>query len=160
MKIAVLDAKTLGSDIDLSVFSEIGEVSVYAKTEEDEITEHIGDAEVVILNKIKFNENTIKNIGNIKLVCITATGFDNVDLEFCRKNNIGVCNIVGYSTESVAQVTIAMALSLITHIPEYDEFSKSGKYSASGAANCLTPVYHEVSGMTWGVVGCGYALRS
>ena len=155
MKIAVLDAKTLGEDIDLSPFLEFGETRIFGKTDEDELDTNIGDADVVIFNKIKFNEKTVKNPESIKLVCVTATGFDNIDLEFCRKNNIAVCNIVGYSTDSVAQVTVATALALVNHILEYDEFSKSGKYSKSGSANRVTPVYHEVSGMTWGIVGCG-----
>lgn len=155
MKISVLDAKTLGDDLDLSIFNKIGEAQIFATTLPEQVDERTRYADVVVLNKIKFNAETIKHPENIKLVCVTATGFDNIDLDFCRKNNIGVCNVVGYSTDSVAQVTAAMALSLKNHISEYDECSKSGDYTRSGVQNRLTPVYHELSSMTWGIVGYG-----
>lgn len=155
MKITVLDAKTLGDDIDLSPIINLGECEVFKTTPLDLVKERILNTDVVILNKIKFNENTVGKNSGVKLVCVTATGFDNVDLDFCISENIAVCNVVGYSTDSVAQVTIAMVLSLANHLREYDEFSKSGQYTKSGVQNCLTPVYNEIAGKTWGIVGFG-----
>ena len=109
----------------------------------------------MIINKTKLNENTVGAAPNLKLVCIAATGYDNVDTAYMKSRGIGVCNVVGYSTDSVAQLTLSMALSLATHLPEYNSFVESGDYTAGGVANRLTPVYHELAGKTWGVVGLG-----
>lgn len=155
MNITVLDAKTLGDDINLSPLFDIGEVTVFKTTAPNEVKKRVQNSDVVILNKIKFNEDTVGRKSNIKLLCVTATGFDNVDLDFCRSENIAVCNVVGYSTDSVAQVTLAIALSLFTHLEEYNNYTKSGEYTKSGVQNCLFPVYHELSGKTWGIVGFG-----
>ena len=155
MKIAILDASTLGADLDLSPVSGLGEVSIYPTTSPDEINEHCKGNDVLILNKVKINENTLKDYDGIKLICITATGFDNVDLDFCREKNIAVCNVVGYSTNSVAQVTVASVLSLFNHLPEFMHHVKSGDYTKGGVANCLTPIYPELEGKVWGIVGCG-----
>ena len=155
MKLVILDAATLGDDMDLSIFDEFGEKEVYMSTAPHEVEERIKHANAVIVNKIKMNESNLKNAERLKLICITATGYDNIDVEYCRKNNIAVCNVVRYSTQSVAQVTVSMALSLMTHLPEYTEFVESGKYAESGVSNRLTPVYHEICGKTWGIVGYG-----
>ena len=155
MKITFLDAQTLGNDLSFEELSALGEVTVYQKTAPDEITAHAKGADVLVLNKVKINAETLGENGTLRLICITATGFDNVDLDFCQSRGIAVCNVVGYSTQSVAQVTVAMALSLITHLPEYAACVSSGDYTASGVANALTPVYHEIAGKTWGIVGFG-----
>jgi glycerate dehydrogenase len=155
MRITVLDAATLGADVSMDLFKEFGELTVYNNTTPEQVEEHIKGANVLVLNKVKLNASNLSNCPSVRLICIAATGFDNVDLEDCRRLGIGVCNVVGYSTQSVAQVTISMALSLITHLPEYNEFVKSGEYTARGIPNCLTPVYHEVAGQTWGVIGFG-----
>jgi len=89
------------------------------------------------------------------LICIAATGYDNVDVEYCRNRGIGVCNVVGYSSDSVTQLTVAMALSLSTNLNPFRDHVFSGEYTQRGIHNCLTPVFHEVSGMTWGIVGLG-----
>ncbi len=155
MNITVLDAKTLGEDINLSPLSHLGNVTVFDTTSTEDIRKRVLGSDVVILNKIKFNEATVGKNSGVKLVCVTATGFDNIDLDFCRNENIAVSNVVGYSTDSVAQVTLAIALSLFNRLPEYDGFSKSGGYTKSGVQNRLTPVYHELSGKTWGIAGFG-----
>lgn len=155
MKICILDAKTLGDDLDLSLLSGAGEVFIYDNTATENVAERIKDADVVVVNKIKLNETNLGFAKNLKLICITATGYDNVDIKYCKENNIGVCNIEGYSTHSVAQVTLAMAMSLMTHLSEYSSYVTSGKYTESGVANYLKPVYHEFFGKTWGVIGLG-----
>ena len=155
MQITFLDAQTLGDDLSFDELSALGEVTVYPKTAPNEITAHAKGADVLVLNKVKINAETLGENDTVRLICITATGFDNVDLDFCRRRGIAVCNVVGYSTQSVAQVTVAMALSLITHLPEYAACVSSGDYTASGVANALTPVYHEIAGKTWGIVGFG-----
>lgn len=155
MKIAVLDKGTLGKDIDLSPIYALGEVAEYQTTEPEKVSERIHDSDVVIINKIKLNESNLKDASKLKIICVAATGYDNIDTEYCKNAQIAVCNVPGYSTDSVAQVTLAMALSLTTHLNEYEDFVRSGEYTKSGIANKLTPVYHELSSFTWGVVGGG-----
>lgn len=155
MKISVLDIDTLGDDLDLSVVEELGEVTIYPLTLQSEVEERITDAEVLIINKVKLNSQNLPFAKNLKLICITATGFDNVDIEYCREHGIAVCNVAGYSTDSVVQLTMAMAFSLTTNLNAFDSYVKSGAYTESGIFNCLKPVFHEMSKMTWGVVGLG-----
>ena len=155
MRITVLDAATLGDDLSMDVFSPFGEVTVYDNTLPHEVAVHATGAEVLILNKVKLNRDNLKDATDLKLICVAATGFDNIDLDFCRERGIAVCNVIGYSTQSVAQVTVAMALSLMTHLPEFSELVKSGEYTRRGVPNCLVPVYHEIAGKTWGIVGFG-----
>ncbi len=155
MKIVFLDAATIGDDLTYESFKELGEVVVYPTTNEEEFESHIDGADVVVINKLKLNATNLPVAKNLKLICLAATGFDNVDLDYCRKSGIGVCNVVGYSTQSVAQLTLSMALSLYTHLDEYTNFVRSGEYTQNGLANRLTPVYHEIAGRTWGIVGYG-----
>ncbi len=155
MKISVLDAATLGDDLDMCALSELGEVSVYQNTDSTNIAERVCDSDVIIINKVKLNPSNLCYAKNLKLICIAATGYDNIDVEYCRKHSIAVCNVKGYSTNSVAQISVSMVLSLISHLNEYNEFVKDGSYSESVSANRLTPVYHEIAGLTWGIVGYG-----
>ncbi len=155
MKLVILDAATLGEDLDLGLFGEFGEVTVYAGTTAEERVEHLRDAEVAILNKIKMTAEVLRHTPSLHLICVAATGYDNIDLDYCRTHGIAVCNVVGYSTQCVAQVTLAMALSLMTHLSEYTDAVRSGSYTSGGVANRLTPVYHEIAGKTWGIIGFG-----
>lgn len=155
MNIAVLDASTLGNDLSLVPLNAVGCVSVYDSLSGTELIHVLESAEIVVVNKIKLNETNLKYAHKLKLICIAATGYDNIDIEYCRKHGIGVCNVVGYSSNSVAQVTLSLALNLYTNIPQFSEFVKSGEYTKSGIANRLTPVYHEISGKTWGILGFG-----
>ncbi len=155
MKIVFLDAATIGDDLTYESFEELGEVVVYKTTGEKEFEAHAKDADVLIINKLKLNSTNLPKAPKLKLICLAATGFDNVDLDYCRKRGIGVCNVVGYSTQSVAQLTLSMALSLYTHLGEYTDFVRSGEYTQNGLANRLTPVYHEIAGKIWGIVGYG-----
>ncbi len=155
MKIVFLDAATLGNDLTYDIFQEIGEVTVYSTTTDEEFEDHIRGADVAVVNKQKMNAANLPCAASLKLICLAATGFDNVDLDYCRNAGIGVCNVIGYSTQSVAQLTVSMVLSLYTHLGEYTDFVRSGSYTKKGIANCLTPVYHEIAGKTWGIVGYG-----
>ena len=155
MKITVLDAGTLGDDLDLSILSTVGEVTIYTHTLPSEISERVRDAEVVVTNKLKLNRDNLSEAKNLRLICVTATGYDNIDTEYCKQANIQLSNIVGYSTNSVAQVTVASVLELSTHISEFSSFVSSGRYTASGSANKVTPVFNELAGKTWGIIGLG-----
>lgn len=155
MKIVFLDALTLGDDIDLSGFSDLGEVEIYGTSNEEEIIARSADADVLITNKLKLNKDNLSGAANLKLICVTATGFDNIDVSYAKGQGIGVCNVVGYSTSSVAQLTAGFALSLINKQTQYRRSVASGEYSSRGVANILTPTYHELEGKTWGIVGFG-----
>ena len=153
MNITVLDAKTLGDDVDVKVLGD--DVVAYATTDPDMVAGRIADTDVVVINKIKLNESNLKDAKNLKLICVAATGFDNIDTEYCKKRGIALCNVKGYSTQSVAQLTVSMALSLVMHQKEYNDFVRDGSYTRSGVANRLTPTYYEVDGKVWGIVGLG-----
>ena len=155
MRIVLLDTATLGEDIDLSPITALGEATVYQNTAPEQGVTRLADAEVAVLNKIKLNESNLSAAKDLRLICVTATGYDNIDIEYCKKRGIAVCNVPGYSTDSVAQITLTMALTLVTQLTEYTSYVNDGSYTASGVANRLTPVYHELSSMTWGILGGG-----
>lgn len=155
MKIKVLDALTLGEDVSAELFRELGELEVYPLTQADELPLRISDADVLVLNKVRLGASELAYAKNLKLICVTATGFDNIDLEYCRENGIGVTNVAGYSTHSVAQVTVATVLSLACHLSVYDRFVKDGSYSRGSSHNRLSPAFGELYGKTWGIVGLG-----
>jgi glycerate dehydrogenase len=155
MKITVLDSATLGDDLDLSPLSEVGETEIYKNTAPNEVAARIAESDAVVINKIKLGESNLSAAKNLKIICIAATGYDNIDVAYCKEKGIAVCNVVGYSTHSVAQLTLAMALSLATHLPAYTDSVRDGRYTAGGVANRLTPVYHELVGKTWGILGGG-----
>lgn len=155
MEIVVLDAATLGADSDLLPLMEQGNVTVWDNTAPEEIAQRIEYADVIVSNKVRLQENVLRDAKQLKLICLSATGYDCVDTAYCAKNSIGVCNVPGYSTQSVAQLTVAMVLELVNHLSAYREYVHSGAYSRSGVANALTPVWHELYGKTWGIVGGG-----
>ena len=155
MKIVILDAKTLGDDIEFSAIERLGDLTVYKTTSELQLADRIKDAEVIIVNKVKLNKENLPLAPKLKLICVTATGFDNIDVNYCWRKQIGVCNIKGYSTDSVAQLTVAMALSLVTRLGAFDRYVKDGRYTESGVQNRLKPYFHEINGMTWGIIGFG-----
>lgn len=155
MKTVILDADTLGRDMDLSVFRKYGEVQIYPTVDDDEIADCICDADVVVVNKKRIDRETAGDPQRLRLIAVTATGYDNIDLAFCREKGIAVTNVKGYSTDCVAQITVTMALSLIANLSAYTSYVNSGAYTESGIQNCLTPTYHEIAGKTWGIFGLG-----
>ncbi len=155
MKIVFLDAKTIGEDIDLSGFDALGEVVKYGFSTEQEARERSKDADVLILNKVQVNEQTIGEADHLKLVCVTATGTNNLDKEYLDKRGITWRNVAGYSTESVAQHTFAMLFYLLENLPYYDNYVKSEKYVNDVSFTHFAKAFHELSGMTYGIIGLG-----
>ena len=147
LNIVILDSATLGSDIEFSKFEKLGRVSVYDVTAQEDVCTRVADADVIIVNKIKLNESNLSDANQLKLICVTATGYDNIDVEYCKKRGIGVCNVRGYSSDSVAQTTVAMALSLVNNISFFDRYVKNGSYTNSGTQNRVEPVFHEMTTM-------------
>ena len=160
MKIVYLDAKTLGDDLDLSAVSELGEAVIYENTPQEQVKDAISDAEVVIVNKLKLNESNLPFAPKLKLICVTATGYDNIDIEYCKEKNIRVRNVPGYCTESVCQHTFTLLFALIENVRYYDDFVKSGAYSESGVANHLGRTFFEIAGKKWGIIGLGAIGRA
>lgn len=160
MKITVLDRATLGSDVPLDMLNGLGEITVYDSTTPEDLDCRIADSEAIILNKVRITKDVLTRARKLRLICVTATGYDNIDLDAARDLGVAVTNVPGYSTDSVALFTVATVLALVTHIKEYNQFVTSGSYSASGVANRLEPVYHELRGMTWGIVGYGNIGRA
>lgn len=153
--LVILDADSIGNDLDYSAFEEFGNLLIYKETSPQQIKERIEEADVVILNKVRLTREVLQSAKKLQLICEAATGFDNIDLQYCREKGIAVCNVKGYSTQSVAQLTVAMALSLICKLQEYRSFVSSGDYTNRGKPNLLEPVYHEICGKTWGILGYG-----
>lgn len=155
MKIVFLDAKTIGEDIDLSGFDEFGEVIKYGFSTAEEARERSKDADVLVLNKVQVNEQTIGAAKHLKLVCVTATGTNNLDKEYLAKQGIEWRNVAGYSTESVAQHTFAMLFYLLEKLPYYDNYVKSEKYVNDVSFTHFAKAFHELSGKTYGIIGLG-----
>ena len=151
----ILDALSIGKDLDLSLFEEFGPVTVYDATEPKEICSHLQNADIVVMNKIRLRAETLAKLPRLKLICESATGYDNIDVSYCKAHGIAVCNVKGYSTDCVAQLTVTMALSLMTRLQNYESYVRSGAYSVSGVPNRLSPVFHEIAGKTWGILGYG-----
>lgn len=155
MKIAVLERNSVGTDIDVSCFEDFGEVTYFRNTVWEDTAEHIGDADIVIANKAPLNESTMKDCPNVKLICEFATGFDNVDLAYCKSRGIKVVNVKDYSTPAVAQHTFAMLFYLLEHLPAYDKYVKGGSYGAQDRFSNFDLPFTELEGKTWGIVGMG-----
>ena len=160
MNICVLDRASMGDDTPFDPIYNFGKVEIYDKTSPLEVLERTKDTEVIITNKVKITREVIENAKKLRLVCVFATGFDNIDINAAREFNVAVCNVPGYSTDSVSLLTVATALSLYSHLGEYRDYVTSGKYTDSGVANRLVPVFHELKGKTWGIVGFGNIGRA
>lgn len=154
MKIVFLDRKTLGHDISIENFSELGEVTSYDMTSPEDTASRLKDADIAVTNKVVIDEEIMKNT-NLKLICITATGMNNVDLEYAKENNIGVKNVAGYSTASVAQLTISFALDFIQKLDFYKSYVDEGNWQKSDIFTNLDKPFFELNNKKWGIIGLG-----
>lgn len=155
MKIVMLEKDSLGTDVNLEKLKQFGEFTEYAVSNEENTPERVKDADIIIVNKVKLNEKTLKNARQVKLICITATGTDNVDMDYATSRGIVVTNVSGYSTDSVAQHTFALLLYILEKLNYYDEYVKTGMYTESGRFSHFGKTFTELSGMTWGIIGLG-----
>lgn len=155
MKIVFLDTKTIGDDISLEHFSELGEVVTYDFSTPQEVRERTVDADVIVINKIKINEDSIRDAKRLKLVCVTATGTDNLDKEYLDARGIQWRNVAGYSTESVAQHTFAMLFYLLEKLSYYDQYVKSERYVEDTIFTHFAEHFCELNGKTFGIIGLG-----
>lgn len=155
MKIVILEANSLGRDIDLTVFGKLGELVIYDQSDAKDTPEKIKDADIVIVNKIPMNEQTLKDAVNLKMIAITATGYNIIDKAYTDSRGIAVANVGGYSTDSVAQHTFALALYLIDQMDYYDKYVKTGEYVKSDIFCHFDKKIFELAGKTWGIIGMG-----
>ncbi len=155
MKIVLLDAKTLGSDIDLGVFKQFGYFEMFETTSTSERLQHIGDAKIVLTNKVIIDQEIMDACPNLGLICVCATGTNNIDMAYAKEKGIVVKNVAGYSTASVTQTTFTLALYLLSQMAYYDQYVKSGTWSKSPIFTHLDRPISEIKGKKWGIVGFG-----
>lgn len=155
MKIVFLDVRTIGEDIDLSPYSQLGEVVKYPFSSPDEVPERVKDADVIVLNKVRIDAKTLGEAKALKLVCVTATGTNNLDKDYLNSRNIAWRNVAGYSTDSVAQHTFAMLFYLLEKLRYYDDYVKEGRYASDTSFTHFEEHFCELKDKTWGIIGLG-----
>jgi len=154
MKIVLLDTLTFG-DTDLGGFDRFGEVLKYETTAASQTQERITNANVIVTNKVVIDDTLMAHAKELRLICIAATGMNNVDLEAAKKRGIVVKNVSGYSTDSVVQHTFAMLLYLLEHSRYYDDVVKSGAYAKSPIFTDVSRPFFEIKNKKWGIIGMG-----
>ncbi|MBR1628059.1 MAG: D-2-hydroxyacid dehydrogenase [Lachnospiraceae bacterium] len=155
MNIIFLDRKTIGDDIDLKKFETFGRLITFDFTYPDEAPDRVKDADILIVNKVPMNEQTLGSADHLKLICVTATGINNLDLDYLGKRGIAWRNVAGYSTESVAQLTFSLLFYLWEHMAYYDRYVKSGEYVGDRTFSHFENTFREINGKNWGIIGLG-----
>lgn len=149
-----LDAATMG-DVSFEPFERLGEFISYAASTPEEARERVKDADVVMVNKVIVDKALIDAAMSLRLICVAATGINNIDVDYAASKGIPVRNVAGYSTDSVAQSTFMHILSLVGGAPYFDASVKSGSYSRSGMFTDSGWNWHELAGKTIGIIGMG-----
>ncbi len=154
MKIVILDALTYG-DTPLAGFESLGDVAVYQTTSADETIERVREAEVIVTNKVVISDAVMESAPNLKLICVAATGMNNIDHDAATRRGITVKNVAGYSTDAVVQHTFSMLFYLMGHSRYYDEYVKSGEWQKEAVFAHIGPSFSELHGKMWGIIGLG-----
>jgi len=154
MKLVFLDRKTLGKDINLDQFYKLADVKIYQTTTAEQTLTRVKDADIVITNKVVIDKQIMEQ-SNIKLICITATGTDNVDIKYAKEKGIVVKNVAGYSTSSVAQVTIAHVLHFVQKLNSYIKYIEDENWERSDIFTYIDVPFHELKNKKWGIIGLG-----
>ncbi|NTV45421.1 MAG: D-2-hydroxyacid dehydrogenase [Chlorobiales bacterium] len=154
MNIALLDALTMGEDIDLISLQKFGSLTIYPKTLPHETARRLDGVDVVITNKVVIDKVVMDAVPSLKLVCIAATGMNNVDVEYAKEKGIIVKNVAGYSTESVVQSTFSHVFYLLCQHAYYDTYGKTN-WKNSPIFTHVGPPFYELSGKRWGIIGLG-----
>lgn len=156
MKIVILDAQTITKgDISLDSLKDFGEVVTYNLTNFEEIPERIKDADAVICNKTLLNEESLKEAKKLKYIGLFATGYNNIDIDYCKDHDITVCNAGSYSTNAVAQHTFALILEHYSSVGKYNEFCHNGGWQTAETFSPFVFPLNEVADKTIGIVGFG-----
>ena len=154
MKIVFLDAATMG-DVSFEPFERLGEFVSYRTSTAEQARERVKDADVLMINKVLVNKELIDAAPSLKLICVAATGVNNIDISYAASKGIPVRNVAGYSTDSVAQTTFMHILSLAGGAPYFDDSVKSGSYSRIGMFTDPNWNWWELTGKTIGIIGLG-----
>lgn len=155
MRIAVLDCQSMGQGLEFSALEAIGEVIYYDYTEPSQVIERLEGVDVAVSNKIVYNQSVIESSPDLKLICMTGTGYNNIDLDAARQVGIGVCNVKDYCTESVAQHTFAMTLHLLNNLSYYQDYVDNGHYIEDADFKHYEVTYRELNALRWGIIGLG-----
>ena len=153
-KIVFLDEYSIAGR-DLTKITSLGDYVAYENTPKDAIIERLKNSDIAITNKVVIDGDAMRQLPNLKLICVAATGMNNVDLETAKELGIEVKNAVGYSTTSVAETTIASALALARNIVYFDEYFHDGRYAKADRAFCYDRLTFEITGKRWGIIGLG-----
>lgn len=155
MKTIFLDLKTLSFPVDVSGLYRFGQVDLYDDLADEEVSRVIGDADILITNQNQLNESNLSEAKSLKLVCQAGTGYNNIDVEYCKRKGIAVVNVPAYAAKSVAQHTFAMLFYLISHSSYYDYETKHGNYAKGLMTFHSDKEFFELEGKTWGIIGLG-----
>lgn len=153
-KIVFLDEYSIAGR-DMSKIAAMGEYVAYDNTPKEEVVERLRGAEIAISNKVMISGEAMRQLPDLKLICVAATGMNNVDLVTAKELGIEVKNAVGYSTTSVAETTLASALALARHIAYFNDYFHDGRYAAADRAFCFDRMTYEIRGKRWGIIGLG-----
>lgn len=159
MKIVILDALTYG-DTSLAGFETLGDVTIYQMTSAEETCERVKEAEVIVTNKVVINDAVMEAAPSLKLICVAATGTNNIDHDAAARRAIAVKNVAGYSTDAVVQHTFSMLFYLMGHSRYYDEYVKNGSWQKEAVFAHIGPSFSELCGKTWGIIGLGEIGRN
>ncbi|WP_370280951.1 2-hydroxyacid dehydrogenase [Pontibacterium sp.] len=155
MKAVILDLESL-EDLDLSpIEAEFDQLDVHMATAPEQVAERIAGCDVVITNKVKIDRGLMSGAPDLKLICVVATGTNNIDLDAASEQNVRVCNCVAYGVDSVAQHVMSMILALHTNIVQYDRAVKSGEWGKASQFCMLSFPIRELAGRTLGIYGYG-----
>ncbi len=154
MKIVILDKKTLGNDVNVDIFEQFGEVITYDITKENETKHRVKDADIVITNKVVISKEVMQD-SNLKLICISATGKNNVDLDYANEIGIEVKNVAGYSSSSVSQVAFSMIFHFISKLDYYKSYVDKGNWQKSEIFTHIDKPFFELDNKRVGVIGLG-----
>jgi glycerate dehydrogenase len=156
IKIVITDGYTLNpGDLSWSAIEALGELTVYDRTKREEIVDRCRDANIVLTNKVPFNEATLAELPQLKMIGVTATGYNIIDVQAAAKKGIVVCNVPAYGTDSVAQHTIALLLELTNHVGKHAASVAAGDWPRSADFSYQLAPITELAGKTLGIVGWG-----
>jgi len=153
-KIVFLDEYSVAGR-NLEKITSLGDYTAYENTAKDQVVERLKGAEIAITNKVVIDGDAMRQLPDLKLICVAATGMNNVDLNAAAELGIEVRNAVGYSTTSVAETTLASALALARNIVYFDEYFHDGRYAKADRAFCYDRLTFQISGKKWGIIGLG-----
>lgn len=161
MKIVLTDAQTVLDDlVNADILKQFGEVAQYGLLKYEEVAEKIADADMVVCNKTQLDSHTLRLAKNLKYIGLFATGYNNIDIDYCAKHNIAVCNAGSYSTNAVAQHTFALILEHFNHTSGYNKFVQDGLWKCSKTFSPFIYQINELAGKTIGIVGFGNIGRA